>query len=815
MLNKIVIVAVSLVCIGGGISALTSSEQSKASFIVQGASQDTMYKQIVAVGGEVTHTFQVIEAVSAQLTENQIDRVKRVNPLLRFFSNADVNISSKNGWKTNKPLKYKINKDKVVWVAKNRSDVDQKIEHILLTWPAANGTLTKLKVAGKKLQPGNRNVDFDLTGDSATITLKGKKKISVNAGKKVRIMMEFDKISSVVDADYQIALMMQDGTLVQLQKDQDVTPSLPIRYSVGKNEISWTTANKSERDQYVSKVTFDWPATNGLVEQLKINGKNVLAKPVSGGTSSVKLSEYIAIEGEKDIVISMAFSELASVDDLEYDVELEFADRTTQQFRTTNATPQQGNDRDTFYPSVVNADQAHERGITGAGVTVAIIDTGFEGYKTLEKTTSSQDRFIHTYNVLDIEESDKVEDGNGHGTHIASVIANSSQTFSLNGQMRHSYNGIAPDSDLVIIKAFDEQGRASYADILKAIEYVIENQSRLNIKVLNLSFSATPSSNYWDDPINQAVMRAWDAGITVLAAAGNQGPEAMTIGVPGNTPYVITVGAMSDAYTPEDPSDDFVTSFSSAGPTFEGFVKPEVIAPGGHIQGLLDDDSYIGENYEIYDDNDNYFILSGSSQSTAITSGIVALMLQADPSLTPDDIKCRLMYTAKIAITEEGDLAYSIFQQGAGLVDAIAAIDESAKGCANEGMSIALDLAGEDHYIGPAMRYENDGDYYVPGTEGMNWNGLYNDSQLWGNRNFVSNSQLWGNRNFNSDSQLWGNRNFSSDSQLWGNRNFNSDSQLWGNRNFSSDSQLWGNRNFSSDSSLTADAVSIKWVEQQ
>ena len=88
--------------------------------------------------------------------------------------------------------------------------------------------------------------------------------------------------------------------------------------------------------------------------------------------------------------------------------------------------------------------------------------------------------------------------------------------------------------------------------------------------MLNLSFSATPQSHYWDDPLNQAVMAAWQAGIVVVASAGNSGPDPMTVGVPGNVPYIITVGAMTDNYTPYEPADDRLASFSSAGPTFEG-----------------------------------------------------------------------------------------------------------------------------------------------------------------------------------------------------------------------------------------------------
>ena len=127
----------------------------------------------------------------------------------------------------------------------------------------------------------------------------------------------------------------------------------------------------------------------------------------------------------------------------------------------------------------------------------------------------------------------------------------------------------------MVIKAFDADGRGSYLDVIRGIDWVVANRDRYGIRVLNLSFSARPVSYYWDDPLNQAVMRAWQLGIVVVASAGNRGPDAMSIGVPGNVPYIITVGAMSDAAS-KRANDDFLASFSSTGPTYEGFVKPDV-----------------------------------------------------------------------------------------------------------------------------------------------------------------------------------------------------------------------------------------------
>ena len=218
-------------------------------------------------------------------------------------------------------------------------------------------------------------------------------------------------------------------------------------------------------------------------------------------------------------------------------------------------------------------------------------------------------------------------DPNGHGTHLASIIASSD----VNPDAQ--YNGIAPDANLVIVRAFDAEGRGRYSDVIAGIEWIVRNKDTYNIRVLNLSFSAPPQSFYWDDPLNQAVMKAWQAGIVVVAAAGNSGPEAMTIGVPGNVPYVITAGAFSDNQTPLDKSDDFVTSFSSAGPTVEGFVKPEVVAPGSKLLGLMPDTAQLAVDHPTWKVTDNYYTMSGTSQATAVTSGLAALILQNGSSL--------------------------------------------------------------------------------------------------------------------------------------------------------------------------------------
>ena len=280
----------------------------------------------------------------------------------------------------------------------------------------------------------------------------------------------------------------------------------------------------------------------------------------------------------------------------------------------------------------VRATELHAQGITGAGVTVAILDTGIWHDQQKNKdgrlgtVIGAYDAQTGNHSTRKTKVSfKKIEDKHGHGTHVSSIISGSDIG------PQGDFNGVAPGVDLVIVKSFDDAGLSSYLEVIRGIDWVVAHKDTYNIRILNLSFSTTPNSHYWDDPLNQAVMAAWGAGIVVVTSAGNQGPDAMTIDVPGNVPYVITVGAISDSHTPDDPSDDVLTSFSAAGPTVEGFVKPEIIAPGGHLSGLMDKHSTVAKAHPEFHDGEKYFTMSGTSQATAVVSGVIALMLESKP----------------------------------------------------------------------------------------------------------------------------------------------------------------------------------------
>ena len=183
--------------------------------------------------------------------------------------------------------------------------------------------------------------------------------------------------------------------------------------------------------------------------------------------------------------------------------------------------------------------------------------------------------------------------------------------------------------------------------------------------MINLSLGRPVSASYENDPLCLAVQQAWQAGIVVVVAAGNDGRDNSlgtngygTITAPGNSPYAITVGAMNTNGT-LTPTDDRITSYTSKGPTsIDHIVKPDLVAPGNRIISLRDVGSYLDTNdstnqvamsvYSVANATvaGSYYVLSGTSMATPMVSGAAALMLQQNPSLTPDQVKARLMKTA-------------------------------------------------------------------------------------------------------------------------------------------------------------------------
>jgi subtilisin family serine protease len=425
---------------------------------------------------------------------------------------------------------------------------------------------------------------------------------------------------------------------------------------------------------------------------------------------------------------------------------------------------------DAYQIPLLGVDALHAQGINGTGVTVAVLDTGTWNSTALVKNPAGGTRLLAewsaiTSSTITVPAAESLPlDPVGHGTHVASIILSSNAADSGKPQ------GIAPYAKLVSVQAFDSTGTGSYASVINGLNWILSNKATYNIRVLNLSFGTPPRSYYWNDPLNQAVMKLWQAGIVVVVSAGNSGPYAQTITVPGNVPYVITVGAMTNNYTPGSATDDRLASFSSTGPTYEGFVKPEIVAPGGHIVGVMEEDMVIPKAHPSFvtTGHDEY-TMSGTSQAAAVVSGTVALMLQANPSLTPNQVKCKLMSSARAAIDAAGKLAYSVFQQGSGQVNAYAAVYNPYTNCGNPGLDIAADIAGTKHFGGPAHQ-KSDGTYYIVDSSGQTINQqgyLWNNGYLWNQGYLWSNGYLWSQGYLWNQGYLWSNGYLWSSGYLW------------------------------------------------
>lgn len=298
------------------------------------------------------------------------------------------------------------------------------------------------------------------------------------------------------------------------------------------------------------------------------------------------------------------------------------------------------------YLRLIDAQRVTAENVQGNSITVAVVDTGIDP-AMLDQTLLAE------YDAVDGTGGDP----HGHGTFMAGVIA-SRKTV---GQENLAVS-VAPAADLVSVRVLDAEGKGSYAQVIDGLDWILTNKDTYNIRVVNLSLVGPVEGAYWENPINQAVEALWDAGIVVVVAAGNTGPYAGSITTPGNDPFVITVGAITDNFTPNDQSDDFIPPFSAAGPSESGFIKPDIIAPGAHIIAHLNSGAAWAQQHTGSYLGSGYYMSSGTSVATAVTAGAVALMLDAQPDLTPNKVKFRLMASAVPAVDQDDKLAFSIFQ---------------------------------------------------------------------------------------------------------------------------------------------------------
>ncbi|MFP4498442.1 MAG: S8 family peptidase [Vulcanimicrobiota bacterium] len=286
-----------------------------------------------------------------------------------------------------------------------------------------------------------------------------------------------------------------------------------------------------------------------------------------------------------------------------------------------------------------------DKGFTGKGVGICVIDSGIHPHKDFDDRIKA---------FVDMNENKaSPHDSYGHGTHVAGIAAGSGASSA------GKYKGVAPDADIVGVRI------TSVSEAIKGIQWAIENKDKYNIKVLNVSLGDFPIKSYKEDPWAQAAEKAWDKGLVVCVAAGNEGPGEGTVSTPGISPKVITVGAMDDKNTAKR-EDDTMSLFSSRGPTTpDGIEKPDVVAPGVEIFSTLSPNSTL-DDPDLPHVEDKYIAISGSSMATPMVSGLSALLLQANPDLTPDEIKDILTNTAEKYLP---NVTHN--DQGAGLIDPV------------------------------------------------------------------------------------------------------------------------------------------------
>jgi serine protease AprX len=365
------------------------------------------------------------------------------------------------------------------------------------------------------------------------------------------------------------------------------------------------------------------------------------------------------------------------------------------------------------YPEQTGATTLTANGDNGAGVGVAVLDTG------IDPLADFSGRLVGGVDLSG--GNNPFQDSYGHGTFVAGLVAGNGA--SSNGQ----YVGEAPAANLVAVKVAGASGMTDVATVIEGVQWSVLNEARYGIKVLNMSLGYQPIVSTVLNPLDMAVEAAWNSGIAVVTSAGNAGPFNGTILSPGDDPLAITVGAVDDLGSPT-PSGDTMTDFSSVGPTNpDGWVKPDLVTSGRSVVSLAAPGSTIYAAYPSAHIGSANFVGSGTSFSAAITSGAAALVLADNPGLTPNEVKARLLGT-----TAPGPVG-NPFVDGHGELNAYAAatstplnLNQSTLGVLATGLGQTVSLNNS----GPADTW-NPNSWTGNAWNGNAWNGNAWNGNAW------------------------------------------------------------------------------------
>jgi serine protease AprX len=364
--------------------------------------------------------------------------------------------------------------------------------------------------------------------------------------------------------------------------------------------------------------------------------------------------------------------------------------------------------------------------LTGAGVDVALIDSGVLGVPALDgpgKLVRGPDFSPDAYDP-DLRGLDAF----GHGSHMAGVIAGDDAGT--------GYRGIAPGARLVSVKVAGADGVTSLVRVLMALDWVRRNRNSdgLHIRVLNLSFGVDARRSYVREPLAYAAEQLWNRGVTVVAAAGNKADGTGRLDLPAADPFLIAVGA-ADTRLTDDPADDTVADFSSR----DAARPPDVVAPGTGVISLRVPGSTLDEEFPAARVGEAFFRGNGTSQAAAVVSGLVARLLEARPDLTPDQVKALLRAGAV-------DLPADVSADGAGRVDLARALALPTPPAAAQPFEPAvLDL----NALWSDLMDEASGTAPAVGTGENGWTGRSWSGRSWSGRSWSGRS--WSGSDWNGE----------------------------------------------------------------
>jgi serine protease AprX len=459
---------------------------------------------------------------------------------------------------------------------------------------------------------------------------------------------------------------------------------------------------------------------------------------------------------------------------------------------------------DDYTDAAANVSAAWNAGFNGAGIGIAVIDSGInDTHPDLWDSTETTTRVVYHQDFTGTPTTNAngaQYDLFGHGTHVAGIIGG-------NGYLSAGrFAGVAPAVNFIDLRALDANGAGSDSSVIAAIQQAIALKDTYNIRIINLSLGRGIPVSYMQDPLCQAVEAAWKSGIVVVVAAGNYGRLSVngsngfgTITAPGNDPFVLTVGAMK-AMNTYSRVDDQKASFSSKGPTtYDHVVKPDLVAAGNSVVSLAAAGATLEATYPKalvlgIDGNKDYFTLSGTSMATPAVSGAVALMLQQNSSLTPDQVKARLMKTAykrfpQSSISSVPHLGrtftefYDLLSIGSGYLDVQAALASNDLAPGSNGS--ALSPTAVYNAVTHTVSLSNGNSLVLP------------KSVVWGSSVVWGTSVVWG-ANVNGSSVVWGS------SLPWNDNTLSAFSVVWGaSTGTSATSVVWGASDLAGNSAFS------------